>query len=81
MNVYVVYVGENPKTSGYEYAVFDSKESNPRRYIINLELLGTAYRNAVLKKSPLKPPASKPVMIHEGGFVDQGPNYLALNDI
>ncbi|HEY7079864.1 MAG TPA: hypothetical protein VH500_09190 [Nitrososphaeraceae archaeon] len=26
MNVYVVYVGENPKTSGYEYAVFDSKE-------------------------------------------------------
>lgn len=26
MNVYVVYVGKNPKTSSYEYAVFDSKE-------------------------------------------------------
>ena len=53
----------------------------PSRYIINLELMGSTYRNAVLKKSPLKAPASKPVMIYEGGFVDQGPNYLALNDI
>ncbi len=51
------------------------------RYIINLELMGSIYLRAVLKKSPLNAPASKPVMIYEGGFVDQGPNYLALNDI
>jgi len=26
MKVYIVYVGQNPNTSSYEYAVFDSKE-------------------------------------------------------
>jgi hypothetical protein len=52
----------------------------PSRYIIDLELMGSTYRRAVLKKSPLKSSMSSHLMIDEIGFVDKGPNYLPQND-